>query len=91
MTRSWLRPTILTDEMNRKDLMGQSIGTGFAPDVHCANGAPRESFVKFEKEGDAGVDGERLWRPAKIGLRPTYETPGMEQYLAGGFIDTGGD
>ncbi|MDZ5812089.1 molybdopterin-dependent oxidoreductase [Halorubrum sp. AD140] len=88
MTRSWLRSTILTDEMNRKDLMGQSIGTGFAADVHCANGAPRESFVKFEKEGNAGIDGERLWRPAELGLRPTYETSEMERYLGGEYVDT---
>jgi len=91
MTRSWLRPTILTDEMNRKGLMGQSIGKGFSPDVHCANGAPRESFVKFEKEGDAGEDGEGLWRPAEMGLRPTYETETMEQYLDGEFVSTEGE
>jgi nitrate reductase alpha subunit len=90
MTRSWLRPTILGDNMNRKDLMGQSIGQGFAPDVYCANGAPRESFVKFEKEGDAGEDGEGLWRPAELGLRPGYETEEMEQYLNGEYIE-GGD
>ncbi|AGB33389.1 molybdopterin oxidoreductase [Natrinema pellirubrum DSM 15624] len=91
MTRSWLRPTILTDEMNRKGLMGQSIGKGFAPDVHCANGAPRESFVKFEKEGDAGEDGEGLWRPAEMGLRPGYETETMQRYLDGDFTSTEGD
>ncbi|MFP4591636.1 MAG: molybdopterin-dependent oxidoreductase [Halobacteriales archaeon] len=90
MTRSWLRPTLLTDELNRKDLMGRSIGRGFAPDVHCANGAPRESFVKFEKEGDAGEDGTGLWRPAELGLRPTYETEAMRRYLAGGYVSTGG-
>ncbi|MFA9518592.1 molybdopterin-dependent oxidoreductase, partial [Halopenitus sp. H-Gu1] len=91
MTRSWLRPTILTDEMNRKGLMGQSIGKGFSPDVHCANGAPRESFVKFEKEGDAGEDGEGLWRPAEMGLRPTYETESMQRYLDGDYVSTEDD
>ena len=91
MTRSWLRPTILTDEMNRKNLMGQTIGQGFSPDVHCANGAPRESFVKFEKEGDAGEDGEGLWRPAEMGLRPTYENASMERYLRGGYVTEGGE
>ncbi|CAI49382.1 uncharacterized protein NP_2582A [Natronomonas pharaonis DSM 2160] len=94
-TRTWLRPTLLTDEMNRKNLMGQTIGQGFEPDVHCANGAPRESFVKFEKEGDAGEDGEGLWRPAELGLRPGYEDLGedtdLRRYISGGYAETGGD
>ncbi|MFC4544733.1 molybdopterin-dependent oxidoreductase [Halosolutus amylolyticus] len=84
-TSSWFRPTILTDSMPRKDLLGQNIGEGFAPDVHCANGAPKEAFVKVEKEGDAGEDGEGNWRPAEKGLRPGYEDDRMEQYLNGGF------
>lgn len=85
-TRSWLRPTLLTDSLVRKNLMGQAIGTGFVPDVHCANGAPRESFVKFTKAEDGGETGIGKWRPAKLGFRVGYENQAMKKYLNGGYI-----
>jgi nitrate reductase alpha subunit len=85
-TRSWLRPTLLTDSLVRKNLMGQGIGQGFCPDVHCANGAPRESFVKFTKAEDGGMDGKGKWRPVTLGIRPTQESEAMKKYIAGGFV-----
>lgn len=89
-TRSWLRPTLLTDSLVRKDLMGQSIGKGFCPDVHCANGAPRESFVKFTKAEDGGESGKGLWRPARLGIRAGYESKEFKKYLKGVFISQRG-
>ncbi len=86
-TRSWLRPTLLTDSLTRKNLMGQTIGHGFCPDVHCANGAPRESFVKITRAEPGGSDGKGKWRPVTLGVRPTQESDSMKRYLAGGFID----
>lgn len=82
-TRSWLRPTLLTDSLVRKNLMGQGIGKGFVPDVHCANGAPRESFVKFTKAEDGGIGGKGLWTRAKQGHRPGYETEALKKYIRG--------
>lgn len=84
-TRSWLRPTLLTDTLTRKNLMGQGIGQGFEPDVHCANGAPRESFVRFERAEAGGIGGRGNWRPVDLGIRPTQEDDAMKKYLAGGF------
>lgn len=85
-TRSWLRPTLLTDTLVHKGLMGQAIIKGFTPDVHCANGAPRESFVKFTKAEDGGESGKGLWRPAKKGHRPGYESSKFKKFLNGGYI-----
>ncbi len=85
-TRSWLRPTLLTDSLTRKNLMGQEIGQGFAPDIHCANGAPRESFVKLTRAEAGGIDGKGPWRPVTLGIRPTQENEAMKQYLAGDFV-----
>ena len=85
-TRSWLRPTLMTDSLVRKNTVGQVIGKGFAPDVHCPNGAPRESFVKFTKAEDGGLDGIGIWRPARLGFRPTYESEAMKRFLQGAFI-----
>ena len=85
-TRSWLRPTLMTDSLVRKDTIGPVIGKGFAPDVNCPNGAPRESFVKFTKAEDGGIEGHKLWRPARLGLRPTYENDAVKKFLDGGYI-----
>lgn len=81
-TRGWIKPTWMTDSLVRKDLFGQKIGKGFAPDVHCPTGAPREAFVKITKAEDGGVDGKK-WRPITLGVRPTYENEAMKQYLKG--------
>jgi nitrate reductase alpha subunit len=86
-TRSWLRPTLLTDSLTRKNLMGQQIGAGFCPDVHCANGAPRESFVKITRAEPGGRDGDGSWRPVTLGIRATQESDAMQRYLGGGFVE----
>ncbi|OGX52889.1 MAG: molybdopterin oxidoreductase [Omnitrophica WOR_2 bacterium RIFOXYC2_FULL_43_9] len=85
-TRGWLKPTLMTESLVRKDTIGRVIGKGFAPDVHCPTGAPKESFVKFTKAEDGGYNGDKKWRPAKLGLRPTYETDAMKNFLKGAFI-----
>ncbi len=85
-TRGWLKPTWLTDSLVRKDAIGHSIGKGFANDIHCAVGAPREAIVRISKAEDGGVGAKGLWRPAQNGLRPTYETDAVKRYIAGGFV-----
>ncbi len=95
-TTTWLRRTWLTDTMPRKNLMGQNVDVGFEPDVHCANGAPKEAFVKIEKAEDGATDGEGRWRPDEgfsdvLSIRPGYENEAMERYIAGAFVDKEGD
>jgi nitrate reductase alpha subunit len=88
-TRGWLKPTLMTDSLVRKNMFGQSIGKGFMPDVHCPVGAPREAIVKITRAESGGVDGQKLWRPAALGIRPDYESDEMKAYLAGGFLAGG--
>lgn len=88
-TRGWLKPTLMTDSLVRKGVLGQVIGQGFAPDVHCPTGAPREAFVKITKAEHGGIGGEGLWRPAKLGYRPRYESNEMKKYMKGAFIKQG--
>ncbi|MEM4782077.1 MAG: molybdopterin-dependent oxidoreductase, partial [Halalkalicoccus sp.] len=90
-TTSFFRPTRLTDSMPRKDMAGQNVGEGFEPDVHCANGAPKEAFVKIEKESDGGIDGEGEWGPVEKGVRPAREDETMESYLAGEYASRSDD
>ena len=76
----------MTDSLVRKTLFGQEIGKGFLPDVHCPTGTPREAIVKITRAEPGGVDAKGLWRPATLGIRPTYESVAMKQYLAGTFV-----
>ncbi len=84
-TRAWLKPTLQTDSLARKEYFGQVIGKGFAPDIHCTTGAPKESFIKVSKAEDGGKE-HSLWRPAKLGFRPGYESEAMKKFLKGEFI-----
>jgi nitrate reductase alpha subunit len=85
-TRGWLKPTLMTDSLVRKTMFGQGIGKGFMADVHCPTGAPRESFVKITKAEPGGLEATGLWRPAELGIRPSYESSEMITYLAGQFL-----
>jgi nitrate reductase / nitrite oxidoreductase, alpha subunit len=89
-TTTWLRRTWLTDTMARKDLAGQTIDVGFEPDVHAANGAPKESFVRVEKAEDGGAGGDGEWGPVEKGIRPTREDDEMESYLGGEYASRSG-
>ena len=85
-TRGWLKPTLMTDSLVRKEMFGQGIGKGFLQDVHCPTGAPREAVVKITRAEAGGIDQKSLWRPAAMGIRPRYESEAMKRYLSGGFI-----
>lgn len=87
-TRGWLKPTLMTDSLSRKELMGHAMGQGFLPDSHCPTGAPREAIVKITRAEPGGLGGQGLWRPAELGLRPGYESDAMKKFLNGEFITT---
>jgi nitrate reductase alpha subunit len=88
-TRAWIKPTWMTDSLVRKEVFGQTLGKGFALDVHCTTGAPRESIVKITRAEAGGLDGKGLWRPAALGLRPGYENEAMQRYLKGEYNPSG--
>ena len=85
-TRAWLKPTLMTDSLVRKEGMGHLIKKGFLSDVHCPTGAPRETFVKITKAENGGIDGKGMWKPATMGIRPTNESDIFKKYLQGGYI-----
>lgn len=86
VTRAWLRPTLSTDSLVRKEVFGQLIGKGFLADVHTVIGAPRESMAKIAKAEEGGMGGKGLWHPAAHGFRPTYESDAVRRYLQGAFF-----
>ncbi|MCC7204913.1 MAG: molybdopterin-dependent oxidoreductase [Phycisphaeraceae bacterium] len=85
-TRGYIKPTMMTDSLNVKEMLSQVITQGFVPDVHCPTGAPREAMVRITRAEAGGLDGKGLWRPAQIGLRPTYENNTLKTFIAGGFV-----
>ena len=85
-TRAWLKPTLMTDSLLHKTAFGHGMELGFAPDIHCPVGAPREAYVKITKAEPGGIDGKGKWRPAAMGFRPTYESQAMKKYLKGKFL-----
>jgi len=87
-TRAWLKPTLMTETLARRDAYGQVIGKGFAADIHCTTGAPREAFVRITKAEDGGVGGVGKWRPVALGFRPANENDALKQYISGGFVRT---
>lgn len=83
LTRTWLKPTHQTESMVYRALFGHVLGAGFAADVHCVGGAPREAIAKITKAENGGLDGKGRWRPVELGLRPSNESEVMKKYLAG--------
>lgn len=85
-TRAWLKPTLLTDSLVRKDNFGQGIGKGFEIDVHGATGNPREAFVKITLAEKGGIDGNGMWEGVQKGMRPTYEDADFKAFLKGEYV-----
>ncbi|HLA37843.1 MAG TPA: molybdopterin-dependent oxidoreductase [Candidatus Brocadiales bacterium] len=86
LTRGWLQPTMMTDSLVRKNILGQGIGKGFEIDVHAPNTCPKETLIRICKAEDGGIDGRGSWEPARTGLTPAHENEAMKNYLAGKFI-----
>ena len=86
-TRGFIKPTHMTDSLNVKEMLTQDMTQGFVPDVHCPTGAPREAMVKITRAEAGGIGGKGLWRPAAIGLRPTYESEVIKKFIAGKYFE----
>ncbi len=86
VTRSWHKPTLQTDTLVRKNLAGQVIGKGFAPDVHCLIGAPREAYAKIGRAEPGGFNGKGVWRPVRLGLRPHKPSKTFRRYLNANWV-----
>jgi nitrate reductase / nitrite oxidoreductase, alpha subunit len=89
LTRTWLKPTHQTESLVYRRLFGHVLAKGFAADVHCVTGAPREAMARFTRAEPGGLGGQGRWRPVELGLRPTNESEAMNRYLRGEFARPG--
>lgn len=85
-TRGYIKPTHMTDSLVRKDMMGQTLGAGFAADVHCPTGAPREAMTRITRAEAGGLGGKGLWKPAEKGLTPRHESDALKKFIAGKYV-----
>jgi nitrate reductase / nitrite oxidoreductase, alpha subunit len=87
-TRGFIKPTHMTDTLYSKEQFSQEMGQGFVPDVHCPTGAPREAMVRITRAEPGGIGGKGLWRAAELGMRPTYESQLLKDFIAAKFVKT---
>jgi nitrate reductase alpha subunit len=85
-TRGFIKPTHMTDSLYVKEQFNQEMAQGFVADVHCPTGAPREAMVRITRAEAGGMNGKGLWRPAELGMRPTYESQRLKDFIAAKFV-----
>jgi nitrate reductase alpha subunit len=78
----------MTDSLVRKEIYGQRIGEGYAPDIHSPDTCPRETLVRVIKAEDGAIGGRGTWNPATTGYTPGNENEAVKTYLNGEFIRT---
>jgi nitrate reductase alpha subunit len=84
--RPYCKPTMMTDDLVRKNATGQVIGKGQGNDVYGVNTPYKEALVRVTKAEDGGIDGRGKWAPVLTGLTPGHESELMMQYLNGTFV-----
>lgn len=84
--RPYCQPTMMTDDLVRKNSVGQGIGKGQGNDAYGVNTPYKESLVKITKAENGGIDGRGRWLPVESGLMPGNESEVMKFYMRGGFL-----
>jgi nitrate reductase alpha subunit len=84
--RPYCQPTMMTDDLVRKNAVGQGIGQGQGNDVYGVNTPYKEALVKLTKAEDGGLGGQGPWEPVLTGFTPGHESPVMKDYLLGNYL-----
>lgn len=89
--RVYCQPTMMTDDLVRKNSVGQGIGQGQGNDAYGVNTPYKEALVRLTKAEDGGIDGHGQWEPTLTGFTPGHESATMREYMEGGFIKNKSD
>ncbi|MBV9671756.1 MAG: molybdopterin-dependent oxidoreductase [Verrucomicrobia bacterium] len=84
--RIYCQPTMMTDDIVRKNSVGQGISQGQGNDAYGVNAPYKEALVKLTKAEDGGVGGYGPWAPTLTGFTPGNESQTMRDYINGKFI-----
>jgi len=87
--RPYCQPTMMSDDLVRKNAVGQAIGKGQGNDAYGVNTPYKEALVRVTKAEDGGIGGKGKWLPVLGGLMPGNESTLMKEYLRGGFLKKG--
>jgi nitrate reductase / nitrite oxidoreductase, alpha subunit len=85
--RVYCQPTMMTDDLVRKNSVGQGISQGQGNDAYGVNTPYKEALVKLTKAEDGGVDGHGPWAPTLTGFTPGNESQTMKDYIDGKYIN----
>jgi nitrate reductase alpha subunit len=84
--RPYCQPTMMADDLVRKNSVGQTIGKGQANDAYGVNTPYKEALVRITKAEDGGIGGTGVWAPVRSGHMPGAENEAMKRYLRGDFM-----
>jgi nitrate reductase alpha subunit len=84
--RMYCQPTMMTDDLVRKNSVGQGISQGQGNDAYGVNTPYKESLVKLTKAEDGGIGGHGPWEPTLTGFTPGNESQTMRDYIEGNFL-----
>jgi nitrate reductase alpha subunit len=84
--RPYCQPTMMADDLVRKNASGQVISKGQGNDVYGVNTPYKEALVRVTKAEDGGIGGRSPWAPVLSGHMPGHENEAMKRYLAGDFV-----
>jgi nitrate reductase alpha subunit len=84
--RAYCQPTMMTDDLVRKNAVGQGISQGQGNDAYGVNTPYKEALVRLTKAEDGGLDGHGPWEPTLTGFTPGNESQTMRRYMSGGYL-----
>lgn len=84
--RVFCQPTMMTDDLVRKNSVGQGISQGQGNDAYGVNTPYKEALVKLTRAEAGGIGGHGKWAPTLTGFTPGNESQTMRDYIAGGFL-----
>ena len=84
--RVYCQPTMMTDDLVRKNSVGQGISQGQGNDAYGVNTPYKEALVKLTKAESGGIGGKGRWAPTLTGFTPGNESQTMLDYIAGKYL-----
>lgn len=77
---------MMTDDLVRKNSVGQGISQGQGNDAYGVNTPYKEALVKLTKAESGGIGGKGRWAPTLTGFTPGNESQTMLDYIAGKYL-----
>ena len=77
---------MMTDDLVRKNSVGQGISQGQGNDAYGVNTPYKEAMVKLTRAEAGGIGGKSQWAPTLTGFTPGNQSRTMRDYIAGNYL-----